>query len=389
MFTYFSAFSGIGGFELGIKCAFESRKRRHPPGSRDLERSGCRSDDQQAKPSCVGFSEIDRYASEVYQRHFPEHYAFGDITAIDAAKLPDFDLFVGGFPCQAFSVAGLGRGFSDQRGTLFFEIARIAREKQPRLLLLENVKGLLSHDEGRTFFTIITALDELGYDCQWQVLNSKHHGVPQNRERVFIVGHLRGTPQPEVFPFGGDDEIHPVHFERRAPRTQTASAVTTNGTRRKEGSFVVEVRGGLQKNAACMTNQSPALTGAMGKGGGHTPIVTLNRPRHASDRVYGTDGLSPSLSTMQGGGRQPFIRTTDTNGTTFDNEHSATIHAGGSRNYQRVDTVRRLTPLECERLQGFPDGWTEGLSDTRRYQCLGNAVTVNVITSIVERLYAL
>lgn len=125
---------------------------------------------------------------------------FGDITTIDAGQLPDFDLLVGGFPCQAFSIAGKRQGFQDTRGTLFFDLARILQAKQPRYFIFENVKGLLSHDDGQTFKTIIEATSELGYDCQWQVLNSKDFGVPQNRERVFIVGHRRETKRPDVFP---------------------------------------------------------------------------------------------------------------------------------------------------------------------------------------------
>ena len=151
-------------------------------------------------PICVGFSEIDKYAVQIYEKHFPTHTNFGDITKINEKELPDFELLVGGFPCQSFSIAGKRGGFADTRGTMFFEIARIVREKQPRLLLLENVKGLLSHDQGATFYTIISTLDELGYDVQWQVLNSKNHGVPQNRERVFIIGNRRGTKRPDVFP---------------------------------------------------------------------------------------------------------------------------------------------------------------------------------------------
>ncbi len=186
---YFSTFSGIGGFELGIGD----------------------------KHTCVGFSEIDKYATEIYQKNFPKHKNYGDITKIDAKELPNFDCLVGGFPCQSFSIAGKRAGFEDVRGTMFFELARILREKQPRLFVFENVKGLFSHDEGRTFLTIITTLDELGYDCQWQLLNSKNHGVPQNRERVFIIGHLRGTRRPEVFPFGtaNEDDTAPNASEKK------------------------------------------------------------------------------------------------------------------------------------------------------------------------------
>mgnify|MGYP005802247205 CR=1 FL=1 len=277
---YLSLFSGIGGFELGIQRANDNSE-------------------------CVGFSEINKYAIQIYNKHFPNHKNYEDITKINASTLPNFELLCGGFPCQSFSVAGKRKGFDDTRGTMFFEIARIIKEKQPRLLLLENVKGLLSHNKGDTFFTIISTLDELGYDCQWQVLNSKNHGVPQNRERVFIVGHLRGTSRPEVFPLGeaNDESTNEVYISE---------------------------------------------------------INQLNKPKHSNDRVYGTDGVSPTLNTMQGGNRQPFIK--------------------------EDSKIRRLTPTECERLQGFPDNWTDGISDTQRYKCLGNAVTVNIIETIMKNI---
>ena len=198
---YFSLFSGIGGFELGIKQANESlsktKRKKQRRGEKNIPSNG----KPLMEPQCVGYSELDKYAIQIYEKHFPEHKNYGDITKIKAEDLPQFDLLVGGFPCQSFSIAGKRGGFNDTRGTLFFDIARIIKAKQPRLFLLENVKGLLSHDEGRTFATIISTLDELGYDLQWQVLNSKDFGVPQNRERVFIIGHFRGTSRPKVFPF--------------------------------------------------------------------------------------------------------------------------------------------------------------------------------------------
>lgn len=171
--TYLSLFSGIGAPEI------------------TLEQLGW---------ECVGYSEIDKHAIKIYEKQFPNHKNYGDVTKINTDNLPEFDMLVGGFPCQTFSIAGKRAGFNDTRGTMFFEIARIAKAKRPRVILLENVKGLTNHDEGRTFRTIIATLDELGYDVQWQVLNSKNFGVAQNRERVFVVGHLRGTSRPEVFP---------------------------------------------------------------------------------------------------------------------------------------------------------------------------------------------
>jgi len=291
---YFSLFSGIGGFELGIKQAYKSIQRgrcqtAHSPNDLPMPRSRFewgRRDEQ--SPSCVGFSEIDKYAIKIYKKHFPNHKEYGDVTNIKWSNVPDFELLCGGFPCQSFSIAGKRGGFSDTRGTLFFEIAKAAQEKQPRLLLLENVKGLLSHDKGRTFGTILNTLDEFGYDLQWQVLNSKNFGVPQNRERIFIIGHLRTTPRPQVFP--------------------------------------------LRQNVQ----------------------ISMQRQRQ----------ISPTITKRyyKQGQSDPYI---------FDEEKIK---------------IRRLTPTECERLQGFSDGWTEDISDTQRYKCLGNAVTTNVISAIMEKL---
>jgi DNA (cytosine-5)-methyltransferase 1 len=384
---YISTFSGIGGFELGIQLAYESkvslwngqtkdRESTPPQSSVESTSESLLSDRNITNPelwrdtgevSCIGYSEIDKYASAIYQKHFPyeqckrcrtknegqrvqrigdtegfnserdnispvgltctcKHKPYGDITKIVAEDLPDFDLLVGGFPCQAFSIAGKRGGFEDTRGTMFFELARILRAKQPRLFVFENVKGLLSHDGGKSFATIIQTLDELGYDCQWQVLNSKNHGVPQNRERVFIVGHLRGTPRPQVFPFGSADTKDTRNVGEDLSYALDASYAKGTNT--------------LEK--------------------GRRQLIQLNNPTHSNDRVYGADGISPTLNTMQGGNRQPFI--------------------------PEDSRIRRLTPTECERLQGFPDGWTEGVSDTQRYKTLGNAVTVNVIRDIFERI---
>ena len=196
---YIELFAGIGGFGLA------------------LNRLG---------HECVYANEWDKYAAQIYNKNFSKRWIQNkeggnnanikvgeevynridqrDIRTVPTSEIPNHDLLVAGFPCQAFSIAGKRRGFNDTRGTLFFEIARILKDKQPKFFILENVKGLLSHDNGNTFKTIISTLTELGYDLQWQVLNSKNFGVPQNRERVFIVGHLRGQPRPKVFPIGQD-----------------------------------------------------------------------------------------------------------------------------------------------------------------------------------------
>jgi DNA (cytosine-5)-methyltransferase 1 len=308
---YMSLFSGIGGFELGFPLHWQ----------------------------CVGFCEIDKYASQIYLNRFSRHIQYGDITRINTAELPDFELLCGGFPCQAFSIAGKRRGFEDTRGTLFFQICRIAEDKRPRLLLLENVKGLLSHDQGQTFHTIIRSLDELGYDLQWQVLNSKNFGVPQSRERVFIVGHLRGTPRPQVFPLAEN------------------SAARSAKSKGKESEI-----------ATCRS-------GAKGRPDMTLPFVRVpeaTKKGYAEARPGQAINLGYPNSKERRGRVGDIARTLDTGMQQY------TLTWGGR--------VRRLTPVECERLQGFPDGWTEGISDAQRYKCLGNAVTVNVIKAIAEKL---
>ena len=434
---YFSTFSGIGGFELGIGDVAE----------------------------CVGFSEVDKYATQIYKKHFPNHKNYGDITRIAAESIPDFDLFVGGFPCQSFSIAGKRAGFQDTRGTLFFDIARILKHKRPRYILLENVKGLLSHDNGKTFQTILTVLTDIGYHIQWQVLNSKNFGVPQNRERVFIVGHLRGTPRPEVFPIGGSSSenknpgpgLTPINFKHKA-----GDGMATRSRKRTELSCTLAAKPG--QNGAMLVQRRQ--------------IIQLNKPKHSNDRIYSDEGLSPTLNTMQGGNRQPFIKVDESLNGMVSCKHGKTsklddrtlegkeklrrkeecllcmqekekdrhppqerglarqpsgelrgdvsdlplpssqsnkdmqsgemqqenekvrilretrpeVQEVGKSSQDKTQSIlqgariRRLTCVECERLQGFPDGWTEGLSDTQRYKCLGNAVTVNVIQAIIEKL---
>ena len=171
---FFDMFSGIGGFRSGLEAigGFE----------------------------CIGHCEIDKHANQAYNAMYNtegEIY-FEDATKINTDDLPDFDLLCGGFPCQSFSIAGRRQGFDDVRGTLFFDIARIAKAKRPKYLLLENVPGLLSHDEDRTFTTILDTLSEIGYDVVWQVLNSKDFGVPQSRNRVYIIGFFRERCTAEI-----------------------------------------------------------------------------------------------------------------------------------------------------------------------------------------------
>lgn len=417
--NYIDLFAGVGGFHHGIDRVNSARESKALTGF-----SPNTSDEPQWNPkplTCVYSNEWDKYANSVYRRHYGQ-CDIRDIRTVNASEIPDFDLVVGGFPCQSFSVAGRRGGFADTRGTLFFEIARIVKEKQPRLLLLENVKGLLSHDKGETFRVILSSLDELGYDVQWQVLNSKDFGVPQNRERVFIIGHLRGTSRPEVFPIGGFNPAslnyvggilsekakmwldNGKKFSRNFPQgsrvysddgVSSTLASQAGGLGAKTGLYQVrkhyegkERKIGLQKVDRANTITATYYKGPAGDGRNVViPVLTPDRVnKRQNGRRFKEDG-EPSFTLTQ----------QDKHGVLL----SRTIRAGGrgsTDEKHRWDIIndgvqiRRLTPRECERLQGFPDDWTslgadgETISDTQRYRMMGNAVTTNVVTAIIEKL---
>lgn len=361
---YLSLFSGIGGFELGINKAYEQTF---------LNRAR-RSGKKYWKPECVGYSEIDKYAIQIYNNHF-NHHNYGDIKKINAKKLPDFDLLVGGFPCQSFSIAGKRGGFNDTRGTLFFEICRIIKQKQPRFILLENVKGLLSHDKGRTFGTMLKSLDGLGYDLQWQVLNSKNFGVPQNRERVLIVGHIRKQSRPEIFPIQRSDESCQTESSSNTIDVNYSKGIDNHGQRThigtlrtfKDGQGFREVKSGLAPTIQCRARED----------GSGQPVILIPEATKIGF-AQATIGDSINLSVLGSKTRRGRV----------GNKIAQTLDTGMQQYTLSSDMmIRRLTPVECERLQGFPDNWTEGISDTQRYKCLGNAVTVNVIQSIIEKLF--
>ena len=358
---YLSLFSGVGGFELGIQ-----RMATKPENSTHTEK---RASQHSFSPLCIGYSEIDKYSIQTYERNFKEHKNYGDATKINERKLPDFDLLVGGFPCQAFSIAGKRKGFEDTRGTLFFDIARILKHKRPRHFVLENVKGLLSHDSGKTFQTILGVLSDLGYGVEWQVLNGKRW-VPQNRERIIIIGHLRGECGRKVLPFrtkGADDTIDQSSEKPSRTIAYTLDANYFKGVSPK----------GYQGSKRQLIHQ-------------------LNSPTHSNDRVYGDDGISPTLNTAQGGNRQPFVAPVLTpdrlekrqNGRRFktNGEPSFTLNTQDRHGIYNGTRIRRLTPLEYERLMGWPDNWTAGVSDTQRYKQCGNGIIAPMVTEVITAL---
>lgn len=326
---YLSLFSGIGGFECGIK----NSKYKN-----ELE--------------CIGFSEVDKYATSIYRRHFPKHKELGDVTKINTEQLEDFDLLVGGFPCQSFSNSGYKRGFDDTRGTLFFEIARILRDKRPKYFLLENVQGLLWNKNGKTFQRILKILTKMGYSIQWKVLNSKNYGVPQSRPRVYIKGYIRERESGEKVLFNPKED------------TKFTSQMNIEGNLSKSS----HISGRVFSINGC----SSQLTASNYK----HPLHIQTSTKKGYKEAYDGDGIL-----IERAGHK--IRR-----GMVQKESTGTLNCSNNWGVVELNTIRRLTPLECERLQGFPDNWTqygvnnEKISDTQRYKCCGNAVTTNVITHI-------
>lgn len=335
--TFIDLFSGIGGFRLGM---------------------------EKAGHTCLGHVEIDKFANLSYQAIFGGDDLIGtDITKITDETWREYrgrvDCLCGGFPCQSFSIAGQRRGFEDTRGTLFFEILRAAKEIHPSYLFLENVKNLLSHDKGETFETMLKALDELGYDAEWKVLNSKNFGVPQNRERVFIIGHFRERSTRKVFSFReGNREIEPVQRQECITNTITTRYAEAQGT----GSYIVKDKQseslgninpsgkGINGNVFNIAAPGPTLTTNKGEGikiaipvltperivkrqngrrfktNGEPSFTITAQDRHGVviqvgnimeteyfggnpqvGRIYSSEGISPTLNTCSGGGHEPKI----------------------------------------------------------------------------------
>ena len=388
---FFDLFAGIGGFRLGME------KNGH---------------------ECIGSCEIDKHARQIYAKNFGHEPKYRDAKELETEELPEFQCLCAGFPCQAFSLAGRRGGFEDTRGTLFFEIIRIARDKQPSLLFLENVKGLLSHDKGKTYRTIVQALDEVGYDCEWQLLNSKYF-VPQNRERIFIIGHLRGQGRREILPLGevgiinkGTQGKTPEKGKRiRSRHSRTLDANYWKGG--SHGSLIAEPK--IKKKDSLWKGQSgnvydpdgisPTICSSDATRGNNSSgyiaepklkkVGVIGKDDQAH-RVYSTDGIASNLNALGGGlgaktglyrEKRKMVYTSNTNANMkqrIQNRDATWTLTSSNNDFGLMDgcRIRRLTPTECERLQGFPDGYTNGISDTQRYKCLGNAVTVNTIQYI-------
>lgn len=332
--------SGIGGFRTG------------------LERNG---------HNCIAFAEIDKYAIQSYKAIYDteNEVELGDITTMHDGEWEKFkgncDMIVGGTPCQSFSIAGKRLGFEDTRGTVFFSYVNAIKQVQPKYFLFENVKGLMSHDKGNTIKVILKAFDEVGYDLDFEVFNSKYYGVPQNRERIYIVGIRKDLSDKPFKPVAvGKKKMDllkawttcEVSYKQIHPTLQTE--VTTRLVDVLEDE--VDEKYYLSEKMVSNAKYDNELKGLLN----HYNYREL-------DTIHSIYKVSPTLNTMQGGGRQPKIVT------------------------PIKKRIRKLTPLECWRLQGFTDeqfykAKDSSVSNSQLYKQAGNSVTVNVVDEIVKGL---
>ena len=320
MYKSVDLFAGIGGIRLGFDKAFE----------KDIE--------------TVFVSEWDKKAQETYRANFKDKFDIqGDITQIEEKKIPQHDILLAGFPCQAFSLAGLKKGFEDARGTLFFDVARIAEYHKPKVIFCENVKNLVNHDKGKTFKVITRILENLGYKVYEKVLNSKNFGVPQNRERIYIVA------------FREDIDSSDFSF----PEETADSKVIADIMEEKEVSpkyYLSDV---------------------------YLDSLVRHKERHESKGNgfgYEIKKLDEIANTLVCGGmgreRNLIIDRRLTNFTPV-------THIKGKINKKYI---RKMTPREWARLQGFPDDFKFVVADTHLYKQFGNSVTVSVIEAIAKKI---
>lgn len=361
---YLDMYSGIGGFRSALDAlgGFE----------------------------CVGFCEIDKYAKKAYETLYDtkgEMY-FEDARNINPDDLPDIDLICAGFPCQSFSIAGKRRGFDDTRGTFFFEVARIAAAKRPALLYIENVQNLLSHDEGRTFETILEVLDDIGYDVSWTVLNSANFLVPQSRNRVFITGFLRGRCAGEIFAFS---ETNPKTLKRRLPGRESKRVYAADGLgitittgSGATGLYMIPIKSKTKSRyqLALPYDSIDTAYADMNSRRGRVGAETAHTLTTSSTQgVYLIDmNPSPKLTELarcitarqdSGISKRPGEHSavlvivkeitpdeiSELDGVTADGSDKAAglIILSDEEGHQFLGYIRKLTPRECWRLQGFTD----------------------------------
>ncbi|WP_432481087.1 DNA cytosine methyltransferase [Moraxella sp. ZY200743] len=291
--------------------------------------------------TCVFASEIDRHACHTYHANYGI-MPHGDITQIAEHDIPAHDILCAGFPCQAFSISGKQKGFDDVRGTLFFDIVRIIKHHTPKIVLLENVKNLAKHDNGNTLKVILAHLNDLGYRVHYQVLNASHFGVPQNRERIYIVGFHDSLQQDGfTFPIGDNSPICVLDI------LQNHSHIAP--IQRDDVIFKNNYQAIFDKHGNKILPNKPIQIGIVGKGG-------------QGERIYHTDGHAITLSAHGGG-------------------------IGAKTGLYHIDGhIRKLTPRECARLQGFGDDFIINPKDAQAYKQFGNSVAIPVLKAILKNI---
>ncbi|MDX1351408.1 MAG: DNA cytosine methyltransferase [Thiomicrorhabdus sp.] len=306
-------FAGIGGIRLGFE--------------------------QTHKVKNVFSAELDKYACQTYEVNFGDN-PLKDVTKINTSEIPEFDILLAGFPCQAFSIAGKRAGFEDTRGTLFFDVARIIKDKMPKVFLLENVKGLLSHDKGQTFKTIISVLNELGYELHYKLLNAKDYNIPQKRERIYIVGFKYSSNFK--FPI-------PVSLKRDIKSIMETKEVSSKY-------YLSDV---------------------------YLETLRQHRLRHENKgngfgyEIIPENGIANTL-VVGGMGRERNL--------IYDSRLTDFTPKTNIKGQINREFIRKMTPREWARLQGFPDTYKIPVSDAQAYKQFGNSVTVPVIHAIAKEI---
>lgn len=312
-FTFIDLFAGIGGFRIA------------------MERHGGR---------CVFTSEWDKYAQITYEKNFGDK-PHGDITRIAESEIPSHDVLCGGFPCQAFSISGKQKGFEDTRGTLFFDVARIAKYHKPKILFLENVKNFARHDGGKTLKVVMQTLDSIGYNFNYQVLNASYYGAPTARERVYIVA-IRKDLNLVSFKFPDPTNEQITLDDVLESDVDTKYHIIRNDIKLKKARHTTET-------SIASKMLEPVRIGTIGKGG-------------QGERIYSTHGHAITLSAYGGGA------------------------ASKTGAYNVNGVIRKLSPRECARVMGYPDTFVIPVADNQAYKQFGNSVAVQVVAAIAQKI---
>lgn len=360
-------FSGIGGFPRGLtEAGFTFRKHY--------------------------FSEIDKYAIANYQHNFKEAIHVGAVENIKKGIIEKPDLVTFGSPCQDLSIAGKREGIKGKKSRLFFEAVRVINELKPHLFVFENVKGLFSSNQGKDFEIVLRAFADLGvYDLQWQLLNTAWF-LPQNRERVYLVGSLRNQPRPQVFPIGEDNQ--PNNESRKSiTEANIAPTVSTRiGAHGNYGPYILTLRGKKYEKGEDLHMRKAGIANCITKADDHNFLLEKWHPlrsvRTEKAKAIRRKNQKKGIDYAPFREREFEVREDGITGALTTNTERENL-------LTNMETIRRFTPLECERLQGFSDGWTSNglfdgevkeISDSQRYQLLGNAVSVPVVRAVGSNL---